>query len=199
MENGNFGGGGNNPNNNNNNNGDNNRNNGGRNNRNGQMVMMFVLITLVALLFMSLISKWQTQMTAREISYTEFLQMVDEGKVESVELTSQQIDITPKKSEDELVPITYYTGYVGDEELVRFRLREYLENAVRYYDAALNAPNVSELKPQLRWMKKRIRDLIRRCREAQVLEFWPDYEMLSRFYPAAMRWQRLLREWRREG
>lgn len=118
MENGNFGGGGNNPNNNNNNNGDNNRNNGGRNNRNGQMVMMFVLITLVALLFMSLISKWQTQMTAREISYTEFLQMVDEGKVESVELTSQQIDITPKKSEDELVPITYYTGYVGDEELV---------------------------------------------------------------------------------
>ena len=117
MENGNFGGGGNNPN---NNNGGNNNNNGGgpRNNRNGQMVMMFVLITLVALLFMSLISKWQTQMTAREISYTEFLQMVDEGKVESVVLSSQQIDITPKKSEDEVVPITYYTGYVGDEDLV---------------------------------------------------------------------------------
>ena len=119
MENGNFGGGGSNPNNNNNNNGGNdNRGNGGRNNRNGQMVMMFVLITLVALLFMSLISKWQTQMTAREISYTEFLQMVDEGKVESVELSSQQIDITPKKSGDEVVPITYYTGYVGDEELI---------------------------------------------------------------------------------
>ena len=86
MENGNFGGGGNNPNNNNNNNGDNNRNNGGRNNRNGQMVMMFVLITLVALLFMSLISKWQTQMTAREISYTEFLQMVDEGRYDEIAL-----------------------------------------------------------------------------------------------------------------
>ena len=122
MENSNYGG--NNPNNNNNNGGGNNRNNGnngnngGRNNRNGQMVMMFVLITLVALLFMSLISKWQTQMTAREISYTEFLQMVDEGKVESVQLSAQQIDITPKKSEDEVVPITYYTGYVGDEDLV---------------------------------------------------------------------------------
>ncbi|MDD7641472.1 MAG: ATP-dependent zinc metalloprotease FtsH [bacterium] len=118
MENGNFGGGGNNPNNNNNNNGNNNRGSGGRNNRNGQMVMMFVLITLVALLFMSLISKWQTQMTAREISYTEFLQMVDEGKIESVVLSSQQIDITPKQSKDEVVPITYYTGYVGDEDLV---------------------------------------------------------------------------------
>ena len=119
MENGNFGGGGSNPNNKNNQNGGNNNNGGGpRNNRNGQMVMMFVLITLVALLFMSLISKWQTQMTAREISYTEFLQMVDEGKVESVVLSSQQIDITPKKSADEVVPITYYTGYVGDEDLV---------------------------------------------------------------------------------
>ena len=118
MENGNFGGGGNNPNNNNNNGGNNNRGNGGRNNKNGQMVMMFVLITLVALLFMSLISKWQTQMTAREISYSEFLQMVSEGKVEKVELSAQQIDITPKKVGDEVIAITYYTGYVGDEDLV---------------------------------------------------------------------------------
>ena len=118
MENGNFGG-GNNPNNNNNQNGGNNNNGGGpRNNRNGQMVMMFVLITLVALLLMSFISKRQTQMTPRDISHTAPLQMVDEGKVESVELSSQQIDITPKKSEDEVVPITYYTGYVGDEDLI---------------------------------------------------------------------------------
>lgn len=120
MENGNFGGGSNNPNNNNNKNGGNNNNNNGgpRNNRNGQMVMMFVLITLVALLFMSMISKWQTQMTAKEISYTEFLQMVEDGKVESVELSSQQIDITPKPVEDEVLPTSYYTGYVGDEDLV---------------------------------------------------------------------------------
>lgn len=119
MENGSFGGGGSNPNNNNGNKNNNNNNGGGpRNNRNGQMVMMFVLITLVALLFMSLISKWQTQMTAREISYSEFLQMVEEGKVESVVLSSQQIDITPVKSEDDVVPIAYYTGYVGDQDLV---------------------------------------------------------------------------------
>ena len=85
---------------------------------------------------------------------------------------------------------------MGDEELVRFRIREYLENAVRYYDAALTAPNASDLKPQLRFMKTRIRNLIRRCREEQVLEFWPDYEMLRRFYPAAMRWQRFYREWK---
>lgn len=121
MENGNFGGGGNNPNNNNNNQngGNNNRGGGGpRNNRNGQMVMVFVLITLVALLFMSLVSKWQTQMTAQEISYTEFLKMVEDGKVESVDLGSQQIDITPKPDKNEIIPVTYYTGYVGDQDLV---------------------------------------------------------------------------------
>ncbi|MBO5247232.1 MAG: ATP-dependent zinc metalloprotease FtsH [Eubacterium sp.] len=116
MDNGGFGGGGNSNNNNNNNNG--NKNNGPRNNRNGQMVMIFVLITLVALLFMSLISKWQTQLTAREISYTQFLQMVEEGKVESVKLNSQQIDIKPKKTAEETLPVEYYTGYVGDEDLV---------------------------------------------------------------------------------
>ncbi len=121
MENGNFGGGGNNPNNNNNNQngGNNNRGGGGpRNNRNGQMVMVFVLITLVALLFMSLVSKWQTQMTAQEISYTEFLKMVEDGKVESVGLGSQQIDITPKPDKNEIIPVTYYTGYVGDDDLI---------------------------------------------------------------------------------
>ena len=56
-----------------NNSGNNQNNNQGKNNHNGQMVMMFILITLVALLFMSLISRWQTQMTTKEITYTKFI------------------------------------------------------------------------------------------------------------------------------
>ena len=115
MENGNYGG--NDPNNRNNQNGGG-GNRGGKNNRNGQMVMIFVLITLVALLFMSLVSKWQTEMTAQEISYTEFLDMVEQGKVKSVQISSQQIDIVPVPGEDDIIPITYYTGYVGDDDLI---------------------------------------------------------------------------------
>ena len=88
---------------------------------------------------------------------------------------------------------------MGDTELVRFRIREYLENAVRYYDAALAAPNAAQLRPQLRWMRKRIRDVIRRCHEERVLKFWPDYELLCRFYPIAMRWQRHRRGRRKRG
>ncbi len=110
--------GGNDPSNGNNQNGNKNNGSGGRNNRNGQMVMIFILITLVALLFMSLVSKWQTQMTAQEISYTEFMDMVEQGQVKSVQLSSQQIDIVPKPNENDIIQINYYTGYVGDDDLV---------------------------------------------------------------------------------
>ena len=75
---------------------------------------------------------------------------------------------------------------MGDRDLIRYRMRKYLENAVGYYDAALAAPNASELKPILRKMKKHIRYLIRESRKEQVLSFWIDYDMLRRFYPVRM-------------
>lgn len=75
---------------------------------------------------------------------------------------------------------------MGDRDLIRYRMRKYLENAVGYYDAALAAPNASELKPVLQKMKKHIRYLIRESRKEQVLSFWIDYDMLSRFYPVRM-------------
>lgn len=75
---------------------------------------------------------------------------------------------------------------MGDRDLIRYRMRKYLENAVGYYDAALAAPNASELKPVLRKMKKHIRHLIRESRKEQVLSFWIDYDMLRRFYPVRM-------------
>ena len=57
-----------------------NHNNNHKKNANGQMILLFLLVTLVALFFMSMFSRWQTQMTTKEISYTEFLKMVEEGK-----------------------------------------------------------------------------------------------------------------------
>lgn len=83
---------------------------------------------------------------------------------------------------------------MGDEELIRYRLRKYLENAAGYYDAALSAPNAAQLKPQLRWMKRRIRNLIRRCRKEKVLEYFPDFDLLIRFYPVQMRCIRFWKE-----
>lgn len=83
---------------------------------------------------------------------------------------------------------------MGDRDLIQYRMRQYLENAVGYYDAALAAPNAKELKPVLRKMKKHIRCLIRESRKEQVLSFWIDYDMLRRFYPVRMWLLRFYRE-----
>ncbi len=110
------------------NNGNNNSNH--KKNGNGQMILMFLLITLVALFFMSMFSRWQQQMTTKEISYTEFLQMVEEDKVEEVRVSSNSYRITPKGKKNELVSVTYFTGIAGNDlELVALLK----EHDVKYY------------------------------------------------------------------
>ena len=55
---------------------------------------------------------------SKEISYTEFLNMINEDKVAAVEFASQQINITPKTEKGSISLTTYYTGYVNDSELL---------------------------------------------------------------------------------
>ena len=87
------GGPGNNRSNGNNNNNGNNGDNNNKNNKNGQMIMVFILVSLVALFIMSMVMNRYTSMSTSEISYSDFLQMVEDGKVESVEFDSYQINI----------------------------------------------------------------------------------------------------------
>ena len=107
------------------NNGNNNQNNN-KNDKNGQMLLMFIVVTLIALFIMSLISRWETSMTAQEISYTDFIQMVNEDKVKSVEFDSQQINITPKTDKG-MSLITYYTGYIRDDSLLPLLMDKQIE------------------------------------------------------------------------
>ena len=105
---------------NNGNNGNNNPNgNGKKSNGSGQMLLMFILITLVALFVMSLLSRWSTEMTSQKITYSEFVQMVEDNKVDSVELTSTQFNITPKYSDNDIVKVTYYTGMINDASILK--------------------------------------------------------------------------------
>ena len=98
--------------------------NGGKNNRNGQIIMTFILISLVVLFFMSMLTNQFSQMSTQEVSYSEFLDMVNgEGKwegrsVESVEISSYEIDITLKSDAKSPYQITYYCGRVADEDLI---------------------------------------------------------------------------------
>ena len=110
---------------NNNQNGGNNNQNNGNNNQNGdkkggngQMILAFVIITLVTLFFMSLLNRCSADMTSQRITYTEFVQMVKDDKVEKVEVGANQYNITPKSDDKTLVKITYYTGFIKDENLL---------------------------------------------------------------------------------
>ena len=110
---------------NNNQNGGNNNQNNGNNNQNGdkkggngQMILAFVIITLVTLFFMSLLNRCSTDMTSKQITYTEFIQMVKDDKVEKVEVGANQYNITPKSDDSTLVKMTYYTGFINDDDLL---------------------------------------------------------------------------------
>ncbi len=104
-----------------------NKNGDNKGNRNGQMLMGFILISLVALFIMSFVSNRYSQMSTEEISYTEFMEMVKEGKVESVEIGNYQIDITPVREETDdkkqniytqvAATKSYYCGIVANPNL----------------------------------------------------------------------------------
>ena len=97
----------------------NNKNGENKSNRNGFIAA--VIATLLIFMFIIWIREEVAQSTEREITYDAFLDMVEDGKVKSVEFSNNTIKITPK-TEDEKQPLsyvtTYYTGYVNDDELV---------------------------------------------------------------------------------
>ena len=67
---------------NNNNNGDNRQNGGGSfNPRNRQTIFVLIVATMVTLLGMGMMSRYVTQSTTREISYSEFLAMVSSNQI----------------------------------------------------------------------------------------------------------------------
>ena len=67
---------------------------------------------------------------------------------------------------------------LGDERLLRFRYREYIDNSYAQLVAAQSAPNASRLTKEIRYIKKCMRALFRRAWKIGYVEFWMDYDML---------------------
>ena len=112
-------------------------NNNGNNNGSGpggngedpkrQSIVLLLVAALVTLLCMSYFMKLMTGGTEREITYNEFVGMVEDGKVKSVEIDTDRISIIPKQQGENSSPyavptVTYYTGRVQDEGLTQFLL-----------------------------------------------------------------------------
>ncbi len=92
--------------------------NNNRNNKNGQVIMTFIMVSLFALFIMSIVSNKVGQQFNQEISYTEFLEKVEAGEVESIKYTGTQINIVQKAKKDASHKPTFYTGMVSDEALI---------------------------------------------------------------------------------
>lgn len=113
---------------------------GGQGNGNNQNpkkvnVVLFIVAAIITLLCTSYFMQAATTARTEEISYSEFLQKVDEGKVEKVQFASDRINITMKEEEeyqtspyDYIFPLiqpetVYFTAYVEDNTLTA-RLEE---------------------------------------------------------------------------
>ncbi|MDY4068501.1 MAG: ATP-dependent zinc metalloprotease FtsH [Lachnospiraceae bacterium] len=112
--------------------GGNNNNQGGPNNQSPrrQSLLLLLIAALVTLLCMSYFMKTMNGLTNKEIPYNQFVDMIEKDQVESVEISDDQITITPKQDGRgnalyETPSITYHTGKVEDDDTLTARLLEH--------------------------------------------------------------------------
>ena len=97
-------------------NGDNNDN---RSPQNRRVLLACLVVTGIMVLFFSYFTKSMSKGQVQEISYSEFLSMIENQRIDKVVIKSDRIVITPKQSSSAYgYEQTYYTGVVNDPELV---------------------------------------------------------------------------------
>ena len=92
-------------------------------------VLIFLIASLVTLLMMSYFMKLLTGQTEKEISYNQFIEMVESGKIQSVQITPDQINIYPVVENSNAIygtpSVMYYTGKIEEDETLTKRLLKY--------------------------------------------------------------------------
>lgn len=96
---------------------DNQNKNNNNNKNNKQGISFIILVTLITTILVMFLFQFQRPSDEGEISYDEFLKMVDEGKVEEVVIQNDKIVITEKQENDKKPAKEYYTGVVRDDSL----------------------------------------------------------------------------------
>ncbi len=97
----------------------NNRNQGSdkKNNRTGVIICLIVALGLF--LVFSIMNNQVKNATNKEITYDQFLQLLEDGNVKAVTITSSRLEIIPVTQSNTLYQTTYYTGLITmDTQLV---------------------------------------------------------------------------------
>ena len=86
--------------------------------KNRQSIVIFLVFMLVSFLALNFVQRMMSDVSSKEIRYDEFIDMLEEDKVEKVEDTGTTWQITPRTQPVGNVELTYYTGKMNDEELL---------------------------------------------------------------------------------
>ncbi|MFR3272117.1 MAG: ATP-dependent zinc metalloprotease FtsH [Faecalimonas sp.] len=86
-----------------------------KNNKQGFGII--IITTLIAAVIVLGLYQFMEESTSKEIAYSEFLKMVDDGKVEEVRIGANELIITPKEEKVRGLKVKYFTGKVEDENL----------------------------------------------------------------------------------
>lgn len=107
---------------------ENDNNNSNKNNgkmpKNMQTIIILVISGLLMLMLISFMNSWIQGATNREIPYSDFITMLEEGKVSSVSIQSDRIIIEPKEQVNAFASITFYTGIAEDRTTISKRCEE---------------------------------------------------------------------------
>ena len=95
--------------------------NDGRKNR--QSLLVLLICIMISLVCINLLSRMTRNMTS-EISYSEFIEMLENGEVESVVLRSDTLTITPKTQRSMAGTTEIYTTLMEDESELTQRLED---------------------------------------------------------------------------
>lgn len=104
--------------NNNSNHSNNSNSNGNRPQGSPRSFIMVMLVSAVLLLLFKNVYDSYTGGTEEEIPYSQFIEMLEEGQIESVEISGSKISIKPKEQKNPVTNVTYITVRVTDYELV---------------------------------------------------------------------------------
>lgn len=107
----------NNRNNNGNNNGNNGDNNGNGNRPNKNTIIPIVIAIAAAFLFMSLSSYMTSALTTKEITYNQFIALLEQDKVDTIVFDKGKIVLTLKGSENSFIQYKYWTTDLEDRDI----------------------------------------------------------------------------------
>ena len=96
----------------------------GKKPRNKQSLLLFLMMCSIVMLAWSYFGENGMNSSSKEITYTEFLGMVEDDTISSVEIEGNQLNIKPKAKISENTELSYYTYKLESNDRVVERLEE---------------------------------------------------------------------------